>query len=58
MNSLDSKEKKSLTLTGRQWKSLANNGRALGVGISEYLRRLLDNEKVREAMNDMLPREK
>ncbi len=47
----DVKKTKSLVLTNRQISTLSGRARRMGVGISEYLRRLLDDPNVIAAMD-------
>ncbi len=51
----DAKKTKSLVITERQISMLSGRGRKLGLGISEYLRRLLDDPNVIAAMDKMEP---
>jgi macrodomain Ter protein organizer (MatP/YcbG family) len=53
MTERDAKKKKAFVVTERQIRMLSGRGRKLGLGLSEYLRRLLDDANVIEAMDKM-----
>ena len=53
----DAKRKRSLVITERQARMLSGRGLRLGIGISEFLRRVLDDPNVHEAMDRMEPRD-
>jgi len=55
MNERDAKKKKAFVVTERQIRMLSGRGRKLGLGLSEYLRRVLDDANVIAAMDKMNP---